>query len=619
MKTAVLVSLLYMLPAVAAVQDTGVAARIDQVQIGRSTLDDLTQMFGEPARFTSGSQTFTRAKLPVRYQAAYEGFAVSMRDNVAREILIETPLYRGVGGVHVGSTVAEVIQALGEPKTIVKGAPVDGVPPGTLFEGTAERPGAYAREDLGIAVFLRGGRVSAVILIPRRLTPPGGGRLAELPRFDPNSRNPFQLDLRGRDLSGLDLRNRASDLLMAAVFDSRTVWPPRERMPEGFDPERVMDAGKNPGLGVRSLHKRGITGRGVTIAVIDNPLFASHQEYAGRLRGHEHINSAEQEAHFHASTVLSIAAGEAIGVAPGADLYFVSCWASNGGEADFTPRAKAFERLLEINGTLPVGKKIRVISMSVGWGPHSRGAVEMDAAVKRAKEEGLLVISPNIETTHGFRFQGLGRAPLADPDSFDSYEPGAFWAKQFDARMGSTDRLLVPMDSRTGAGPHGKVDYIYFRQGGWSWSVPYLAGVYALAAQVDPGDHAGPLLGPGHSDRPNGADPERRQIIPPRADHQPPGSDRKAGSPANRTVEFDAHASHSESRCSAPGTRSVTTNTLAVAPSTWCPSTTRKRSVSPAPRPSGWECDPVLRLLPGAGFRPYRTRQFDSPDGAVLK
>jgi len=42
------------------------------------------------------------------------------------------------------------------------------------------------------------------------------------------------------------------------------------------------------------------------------------------------------------------------------------------------------------------------------------------------------------------------------------------------------------MDSRTTASPTGTEDYVFYRQGGWSWSIPYLAGMYALAAQVKP-------------------------------------------------------------------------------------------------------------------------------------
>jgi hypothetical protein len=42
------------------------------------------------------------------------------------------------------------------------------------------------------------------------------------------------------------------------------------------------------------------------------------------------------------------------------------------------------------------------------------------------------------------------------------------------------------MDSRTTAGPDGPKEYVFYREGGWSWSIPYIAGLYALAAQADP-------------------------------------------------------------------------------------------------------------------------------------
>lgn len=29
-------------------------------------------------------------------------------------------------------------------------------------------------------------------------------------------------------------------------------------------------------------------------------------------------------------------------------------------------------------------------------------------------------------------------------------------------------------------------DYVFYREGGWSWSIPFIAGLYALACQVKP-------------------------------------------------------------------------------------------------------------------------------------
>ena len=44
--------------------------------------------------------------------------------------------------------------------------------------------------------------------------------------------------------------------------------------------EQIMEAGKNPGLGVRSLHERGITGKGINVAIIDQNMVLDHPEFA---------------------------------------------------------------------------------------------------------------------------------------------------------------------------------------------------------------------------------------------------------------------------------------------------------------------------------------------------
>lgn len=481
---AVLMFTLILLPFGLSAQNTTLGTRISQLEIGKSTLEDLVRVFSEPERYTTGAQTFTRDKLPRFYIAVYpDGLEFVMSEGRLREIRIGRPGYRFAGRIQVGASIAELNAALGAPIGVVKGPmPQDQDPrSGVLYEGGESRPGYYARPDLGVRFFLRDGKVAGIYLTPQR-----GGKLKELPRYDPASPDPFQMDLRGADLSALDLRGRAADLFQA-TFDTRTVWPPRDKLPEGFDPKRILALGSNPGLGVRSLHQRGITGQGVSIALVDNPLLATHIEYASRLRFHDYINAPKDgEPHFHGSVVVSLAAGTTLGVAPGADIYYVSSWAADREGLDFRPRAKAFEKFLELNRTLPPPKRIRVISMSFGWAPSNRGAAEMDAVAKKAKDEGILVITSNLEQVHGFRFHGLGREPLADPDLFESYLPGEFWARQFDSGAAGPPRLLAPMDSRTGAGPAANDEYVFFRRGGWSWVIPYIAGVYALAAQVDP-------------------------------------------------------------------------------------------------------------------------------------
>lgn len=317
------------------------------------------------------------------------------------------------------------------------------------------------------------------------------GKLAALPHYDPNSAKSFAVDLRSRDLTGLDLHDRLADLFHAD-FDDRTKWP--AQMPEGYDYKQIMELGKNPGLGLRKLHQQGVTGRGIGIAICDQPLLVEHQEYADRLRLYEEINIRPgMEAQMHGPAVASLAVGKTVGVAPEADLYYIGQFNADFNDTGFTWNfeylARGVQRILEVNEQLPPEKKIRVLSISVGWSPSQKGYQQITEAVHKAKAAGMLVICSSVEQVHGFAFHGLGRPPLANPDDVNSCEPGSWWAGAFyrgDAFARSADRLLVPMDARTTASWTGAREYAFYAQGGWSWSIPYIAGAYALAAQVEP-------------------------------------------------------------------------------------------------------------------------------------
>jgi hypothetical protein len=312
----------------------------------------------------------------------------------------------------------------------------------------------------------------------------------EIPKYNPNSTDAWQVDLRSSDLTKLDLSISEGDLLYAD-FDSKTQWPVPDKMPADFDWQTILEVGKDPGLGIRGLHDQGITGAGVGIAIIDNTLLVDHIEYKDRIRVYEEaedITGGWLQTQMHGPAVASIAVGQTVGVAPGADLYFIATSMCQGQyqSVDFACLAKSVRRVIAINEGLPADHKIRVLSMSIGWESQSKGYDEITKAVIEAKAAGIFVISSSLFETYGFKFHGLGRNPLADPNEFQSYEPGSWWQKRFYEQGLSADTLLVPMDSRTTASPTGIEDYVFYRQGGWSWSIPYLAGMYALAVQVKP-------------------------------------------------------------------------------------------------------------------------------------
>ncbi|MBI5351439.1 MAG: S8/S53 family peptidase [Chloroflexi bacterium] len=309
-----------------------------------------------------------------------------------------------------------------------------------------------------------------------------------VPVYDPQSNDLWQMDLRSADLTKLDLSKSKDDLLYAS-FDSKTIWPTPDQMPDNFDWQRIMETAKSPGLGIRELHNKGITGKGVGIAIIDATLLVDHQEYVNQLKLYEETWEVQwlDSMSIHGAAVASIAVGKTVGVAPEADLYYFAnenCYGKGG--TDFECLSKIVRRVLEVNKQLPQEHKIRVLSMSIGWMPGDKGYDEITSAVEDAKADGIFVVNAVLENTYGFQLFGMGRDPLANPDDPSSYRPADWWLNNFYAGAVPEKMLLVPMDSRTMASPTGFSDYVYYRQGGTSWAIPYLAGTYALSVQVKP-------------------------------------------------------------------------------------------------------------------------------------
>jgi subtilase family protein len=321
------------------------------------------------------------------------------------------------------------------------------------------------------------------------------GVITKMPKYY-GSEKSFSVDIRSGDLTKLDLSNNYNDL-MHADFDSKTQWP--SNLPEGFDPQEIMELGSNPGLGLYDIHKKGITGKGIGIAIIDGSLLVDHIEYKDQLKLYEEIHLLNGDtASMHGPAVASIAVGKTVGVAPEADLYYIACthavYKEEGGfEFDLKWYSKSIDRIIEINRTLPNENKIRVISISFGIKSGPKGMKNVLNSIKRAEKEGIHTVFVGSN-----KFSGLGRDPLKSADNSTSFTEGKIlqkliktgyessnehWKNQIKLKYG--DSIFVPMDSRCFASPTGNNDYVFNRIGGCSWTVPYVAGLYALACQVN--------------------------------------------------------------------------------------------------------------------------------------
>lgn len=238
------------------------------------------------------------------------------------------------------------------------------------------------------------------------------------------------MDLRSSNLTELDLSKSKADLLHA-MFDSKTKWPESDKMPADFGWQKIMEIGKDPGLGVRALHEQGITGKGVNIAIIDQPLIIDHVEYPDRIRLYEEISiGSGTPSQMHGPAVTSIAVGKTAGVAPDANLYYIATWmfepSDSGDNTTYKYYVQAIHRIVEINKGLSDNQKIRAVSMSVGLTPTATDYDEFLSAIEEAKAAGIFALHVGLEQTYSWSYLGLGREPLSDPNDFQSYEPAAW-------------------------------------------------------------------------------------------------------------------------------------------------------------------------------------------------
>ena len=247
---------------------------------------------------------------------------------------------------------------------------------------------------------------------------------------------------------------------------------------------QVIEKGKNPGLGVLGLHQQGITGKGVSVAIIDQNLASlSHPEFAGRVASYRDFGCDQPPTagSMHAPAVLSLLAGQTIGTAPEADVYFAAApsWLK-----DAQYYADALDWIVETSAGLPPGRKIRVVSVSAapsGQGtPFTTNNAAWDAAVVKAENAGIIVL----DCTFDKGIIGPGFHDLDHPDDLSECRAGyatnqlSFYA----------DKLLAPCSLRTQAEEYeaGICSYQYTGNGGLSWTIPYVTGVLAMGFQLKP-------------------------------------------------------------------------------------------------------------------------------------
>ena len=239
-------------------------------------------------------------------------------------------------------------------------------------------------------------------------------------------------------LAKVDLREHLQ-LLETMPFDSQTVWPEADKMPDAFDPTALLEDGKNPGLGVRALHKQGVDGRGVGIAIIDQPLLKDHIEYADRIVQYEAVGVQGVPVQMHGSPVSSIAVGKTCGIAPGASLYYfaVPMW-----KPENKPYCDIIDKLIKLNANPNTTEKVKVVSISTGMFSQQANFERWQEALKKADQNGILIVTCAQDSVqYGMLARIPGKIRMTLPAIGAEYMvsgPAPFWSRRATERRPAT-------------------------------------------------------------------------------------------------------------------------------------------------------------------------------------
>lgn len=245
----------------------------------------------------------------------------------------------------------------------------------------------------------------------------------------------------------------------------------------------VLKNGCNPGLGIRELHKQGITGKNVNAAIIDQNLLLNHPEFKGKIIEYYDTgcNQHFTNGSMHAPAVTSLFVGENIGTAPDTKLYFAAVPSWKGDSEYF---ANALLWIIGINKRLRETEKIKVVSVSASpSGYHFyKNQNKWIEAVEIAHLEGILILDCRQDQKTGFI--GPAYYDINYPDDLTKCKTG--FANN--SRILQKNMIGVPSSRRTVAEEYneGNPSFTYWGEGGLSWAIPYAAGVLCLGWQINP-------------------------------------------------------------------------------------------------------------------------------------
>jgi len=285
------------------------------------------------------------------------------------------------------------------------------------------------------------------------------------------------------DLSNLDLSKISAEHLKRIPFSTMTKWPPKDKLPQGFEPDKLMQTNSNEEFyKLNRMQKNNLTGKGVKVAYIDSPFDIGHEAYVGKNIQYHEMNK-DNEYHFHGYAV----ADKLLKIAPDVELSFYGC--GDGGDNPSKHVNKTIQRikaLQDIVNRVKQGEDICVVGLSTN----------MDVNVDMVKDETIKIKLKNKLVAVKNKLYNLGVKYVESGESMKDFDfchkvdinkpvddINNYSSRNY--RINKDAVSIVEVDS-TRPVPFTKNEYVYENALGCaSWSIPQVVGLFALAKQMD--------------------------------------------------------------------------------------------------------------------------------------
>jgi len=150
---------------------TDLNAKVANIDIDNAVLEDVIEVFGEPLKYAWGQETIPKEKIPAdHYCMIYPDFSIMMRQDSIGELRFNSPAagYVFNDEIRVGSSLDEVLAALGEPVKTVEGKSINWTDTdGVLYMDVGGEEGScyYHMSDWNVRMFFANYKVVALYVL----------------------------------------------------------------------------------------------------------------------------------------------------------------------------------------------------------------------------------------------------------------------------------------------------------------------------------------------------------------------------------------------------------------------------------------------------------------------